>query len=94
MIDNKLESTCVKMSSIILWEVRVKPCRQREMMKKKEEEEEEIFGSSHAENVTGPPQCPHMKDKQTSKYNLLTMCTPTHDYNHLLFPELLPPLTD
>lgn len=41
-IDNKLDSTCVEMSSIILQEVRVKLCRQREMIQKK------IFGSSHA----------------------------------------------
>lgn len=46
-MDNKLDSTCVKMSSIILQEVRVKPCRQREMKKKKKKKE--IFGSSHAE---------------------------------------------
>lgn len=44
-------------------------------------------------NVNGLPQCPHMKDRRTSKYNLLTTCTPTHDSNHLPFPELLPPPT-
>lgn len=39
-IDNKLDSTCVKMSSIILQEVRVK---HSDVSSKREEEEEDLW---------------------------------------------------